>query len=267
MHQVSRHDLILEYLNHNKLLTVDQAVNIFKASPATIRRDFNYLANIRLADRFRGGIRSTKSSTIGTTFFQLRMVNFSEEKESIAQAAIKLLKPEQTIFIDGGTTTFHLARFLPDFTLRIITNSLRLAAVLDEKRTNISQIEIIITGGMLYPNSGVLLGPNTQKNLSQYHTDWSFISVVGINENGIFNTSELVCEYEKIMIDNADKVVILSDHSKIGKHAMCHVCDLAKIDYLITDAFPDDPELAQRFKDAEVEIITAGKKRDNSPLT
>jgi DeoR/GlpR family transcriptional regulator of sugar metabolism len=255
MIQIQRHEQILKHLAKKDYLSVTEAINLFAASPATIRRDFNRLARQKLAQRFRGGLKAVQKTSSGMVPFALRQLQYSAEKEALARQAVKLLKPGNVILIDGGTTTFHLGMCLPDISLRVITNSLRLAAMLEERNEEQSSLEISLTGGLLYKKSGILLGPNTEAGLSQYHADFAFLSVGGINEAGIYNTNELVTETERVMIDNADKVVILADHSKIGKQAMCHVCSLEEIDILISNDWPQNDKIFKSFEDSGIEIV------------
>lgn len=259
MIQLERHERIIGYLSQHDVLSVTDAVTLFEASPATIRRDFNEMAQQNLVRRVRGGIKIAKPLAGDILPFALREVRFSQEKEALCRRAAQLLRPGEVVIIDGGTTTFFISQFMPDFPLRVITNSLRLAGALEERRVERSNLEIYITGGYLYPNSGILLGPNSISSLQQYHAHWAFLSVGGITDQGIFNTNELVVETERTMLEHADKVVVLADHSKLGLHAMCTVCPLARIDILITDAWPEHAPLLAKIADAGVEVVTVNR--------
>ena len=256
MIQQQRHDWILSFLAERDILSVEEAVRQLDASPATVRRDFNELAKNNLIRRTRGGIKRIANSINGVTPYPLREVRFAKEKHALASKAASLLQSGDVVMVDGGTTTFHLTNCLPKFPLRIITNSLRLANVLGEKRVGETPLEIFLSGGHLYPFSGQLIGPQARAGLSQYNADWAFISVGGINEENLFYSNELVVETEQAMIANADKVVVLADHSKIGKRAMCHLCSLNRVHILITDFWPEHETMYTRIKEAGVEVIT-----------
>ncbi len=258
MLQSERQDRILEYLSEHEYLTVPEAVKVFQASPATIRRDFDELAEKQLVRRIRGGIKPERTVPSGMEPFSLRELRHSAEKDLLAQAAVKVLEPGNVIFVDGGTTTFHIGLCLPEIDLRVITNSLRLARVLEERSTEKSSLEIYLTGGFLYPKSGILLGPSAEAGLAQYHADWAFLSVGGITAAGISNTNELVVEGERVMIRNSQKVAVLADHSKIGKNAMCHVCSLEEVDMVITDAWPENEAAIQGLRDQDVHVVICG---------
>ena len=236
MIEAERHSLIHSHLRQHGVLSQIDAVRLTAASPATIRRDFDKLAGQSGVIRVRGGLRLPPSFN-GTTFASREIQN-AAAKSAIARLAVTLLRDGDVLFIDGGTTTYQLAECLPRRKLRIITNSIRLAAALDERSAGTGW-EVFLTGGLLYPQSGLLVGPAAQNNLAQYHAHWAFLSAGGITDNGVFNTNELVVETEKIMIARADRVAILADHSKLGCPAMCQVCPLASVHTLLTDRPPD----------------------------
>jgi DeoR/GlpR family transcriptional regulator of sugar metabolism len=253
MNTLERHEQVLRTLTERGFVSVPRAVELTGASAATTRRDFAGFAEQGLARRVRGGIRLVES--VGMTPFAMRQVQSSKEKEALAQRAASLLKAGDVIFIDGGTTTFHLGTCLPAIPLRVITNSVRLAHFLDEKAHRRADWEVFVTGGLVYPNSGLLVGPAAQASVGQYHTHWAFLSVGGLTLEGLFNTTELVVETERLMIANADKVVVLADHTKIGRHAMCHVCRLDQVDHLVTNQNNATTALLQQFEQAGIQVL------------
>ena len=254
MRQSQRQEEIVKYLHTHDFLSVNEALEMFRSSPATINRDFKALARQRRIERVHGGVRPVKKDQ-DMLPFALREQQYSAEKEILAQKAVSLLEPQQVVFIDGGTTTFHMGMCLPNIPLHVVTNSLRLAQVLEENSLTQPHIEVSLTGGYLHKQSGILLGPNTNNSLAQYHAHWAFLSVGGIDQTGIYNTNELVTETERTMIRNADKTVILADCSKIGIQAMCFVCTFENIDILIANKTEDHVSLTAELAKNNVEIV------------
>lgn len=238
MMQRERHTRILAHLDAHEVLSVEHAVQLLGASPATVRRDFNALAGQRLVERTRGGVGRARPSMGGMLPFGWRKDQHPREKAALAREAVSMLKPSDVIMVDGGTSTFHLAEYLPDFPLRVITTSVRLAAVLGERRLAKAATEVFLTGGYLYPESSLLIGPQAAATLAQYRANWAFLSVGGICEDGIYNTNEFVVESERTMIRNAERTVVLADHSKVGRRSMCRICGLDEIGLIITDDYP-----------------------------
>ncbi|MEI6083152.1 MAG: DeoR/GlpR family DNA-binding transcription regulator [Verrucomicrobiota bacterium] len=256
MNTLERHEQILRTLNEQGYVSVPRAAELTGASSATIRRDLAAFAKQGLARRVRGGIRLVES--VGMTPFAMRQAQSFKSKEALAQRAVQLLKAGDVIFVDGGTTTFHLGACLPAIPLRVITNSVRLAHYLDEQNQRRAEWEVFLTGGLIYPNSGLLLGPAAQASVTQYHAHWAFLSVGGITLDGLYNTTELVVETERLMIAHADQVVVLADSSKLGKHAMCQVCRLSEVDYLVTNRNDAQTPLLRQFEQAGLQIVVTG---------
>ncbi len=256
MNQIERQWRILNHISTHETISLEEAVASLKASPATIRRDFTKLVAQGKAERFHGGVRRLHGYREESSF-GFREQLYSREKDRIARQAATLLRSGDVLMVDGGTSTFHLADHLPDLPLRLITNSLRLAAYLTEKRGHDAQLEIFLTGGFVYPQSNLLVGPLAKSCLRQYHANWAFLSAGGIGPAGVFNTTEIVVECEQIMIENSDRTVILADHSKIGQLAMCRVCDAAQIDVLATDSHPDHEATYEALRREGVELLFA----------
>jgi len=250
-----RHEQILRELSCQAYLGVEEAASRLGASVATVRRDFAELAARGLAERTRGGLRRSNGADGHGLPFALREVRFSREKAAMAAYAAGLLSPEDVLMVDGGTTTYHLARVLPDVPLKVITNSLRLAAALGERRPSGARADVFLTGGYLFPESGLLAGPQTVASLEQYHARWAFLSPSGICAEGVFNTNEFVVESERVMMTRAERVVVLADASKLGARSMCRVGGLASVHLLITVAAPGAEEALASFRDAGVEVV------------
>ena len=263
MIQFERIQKMLEYLSEREVLTLEETIRLLGASSATIRRDFGQLAKQKLARRVRGGIAAIKPSPGEIAAFTVREVQHPVEKRAIAACAASLLQPGDAVIIDAGTTTRLIASCVPKIPLRIITTSIRLAAELDVPNIDRSRLEVYVVGGTLSPYAGAVLGPTTEAMLAQYHAQWAFLSVGGITPRGISNTNELVVQTQRAMIESAEKVVILADHSKIGKQAMCGVCNLDKIHVLITDEWPENRELLQGIGAAGVKVITVSHDAGN----
>ena len=248
--------LILEHLQEKGQLTIHDAADLLDCSEITARRLFRRLDEQGRVQRLRGAIRPLGTDPLAQQTYSERQVQHSAVKYAIARKAASLLQPNDAVIVDGGTTTWHLAGRLPDIPLKVITNSVRLAAALDDRRGSLSTPEIHLCGGFLYPESGLLLGPHTKKTLASYNAAWTFLSVGGISERGISNTHELVTEVEQVMIQQGRKVAILADHSKIGQQALCQAAPLQDIDVLITDDNPETRPILERIATQGVEVIT-----------
>ena len=154
-------------IDQKQTLSVRRAMDLTGASEVTIQRDFTCLAEKGSVERFHGGIGLPVGEKMSP--FAFRQIRFSEEKAAIAQQAAGLLQPGDSLFVDGGTTTCHLAACIPDIPLSIFTNSLRFVEAMESRRPLSRRQEIHLTGGLLYPKSGLLVGPGVLRGLQQYH--------------------------------------------------------------------------------------------------
>ena len=251
-----RRRLIQDYLVGKDALSVVEAVRLLRVSPATVRRDFTALARDQALKQVRGGVASIeKTNAPEIPSFEMRAVQHHREKSAIAARAATLLHPYDAVMVEGATTTIMLHEFVPQTPLRIITNSVRLVALLDENYKHYSGLEVYLTGGMLYPRTGLVLGASALSSLRQYHAQWVFLSTGGITEAGISTTSELVLEIARGMIEAAEKVAVLGDFSKLGKKAMCHVCELEDVDVLITNPCPEQQALLDHIRSRGVDVM------------
>lgn len=254
-----REEAILRHLRRVDQLSVEEAAALLGASRVTLRRDFAEMAERGLVQRVHGGVRALSASG-GMIPFEARENRFSAEKAAIAQCAAGLLKAGDVVFIDGGTTTFHLHALLPNIPLRVVTNSLPLASALDQRRGRQMQPEIMLTGGVLYPESGLLVGPAVRRCLQTYQAQWAFVSVGGIDELGISNSNELVSDVERTMIEQSEKVAVLADGSKFGARSLSRVCGLDAIDLVITGERVRTLPLVKKIRAGGVKLLWAKGK-------
>lgn len=251
-----RHRLILKALDDKEFLTCDEICHLAGISIATARRDCAELVASGLAERHRGGVGRQRRDALAMAPFAAREMRQAAEKSAIAAAAAARLAAGDAVFVDGGTSTLHLAAHLGAVPVRIITNSLRLAgAIANHPYAN--PVEVLVTGGYLLARGGMLIGPQARAGVEAYRATWAFLSAGGIGPEGVFNTDELVQDVERSMIAGADRVAVLADHTKIGARALCRVCDLGRVHLLVTDRHPASTPVLQRIRDAGVEVAEA----------
>jgi len=251
-----RQSLLQDFLAKRGMCDLDTLSAQLGVSQSTVRRDVESLEDRGLAKRTHGGViwLGDKSTSARPYAFDQRMSFQSESKRAIAVAAKSLVQPGETILLDGGTTTFYLAQQLLGQSLQLVTNSLPIANLF----LNDDNIELILTGGLLYPRYGVLLGPQAESSLASIHTKTLFMSVAGIHEGQLYNQNLLLVQAEQKMMEHSQRVVLLADSEKFGQQALARLCGLEKIDTVVTDsALPKDQQ--KQIRDAECELILAGK--------
>lgn len=248
-----RRQRVLDLLSLRGFLSLGDLAREIQVSESTIRRDLDFWNQ-------HGAVRRTHGGAVfvgdGATLPALeeRSSRQLEEKRGMARAAVARIRDEDAVLIDGGTTTLEVARLLVDRPVQIVTNSLPIAQLLANGR----QADLVMLGGYVYPKTGVALGPMTVRMLDDIHVNQTIMSVSGVTAKGLFNSNLLLVETERQMMRCADEVVVLVDHTKIGRPALASLCELSAIDTLIVDG-NITPEQRRMLEDAGPRLIVAGE--------
>jgi DeoR family fructose operon transcriptional repressor len=135
------------------------------------------------------------------------------------------------VILDGGTTVMAVARALAAKSIHVITNSLPIAEVLESYRN----IELTLTGGYLDPRIRVMLGPFCEQMLGAIRADAVIMGIGSVTAAGFSNNNTLVVGSEKKMIEVADRMIIVADHTKFGRGGMFPVAPLEAADVVVSD--------------------------------
>ncbi|MCH7989714.1 MAG: DeoR/GlpR transcriptional regulator, partial [Planctomycetes bacterium] len=206
-----------------------------------------YLDGIGQIRRTRGG-----AAYIGESLakFDDRVSQATQEKKRVARKVADLIEPGEAVLLDGGTTTLEVARLLIGKPLHVVTNSLPIASLL----ANQPQIELMMIGGYLFPQTGVALGPLAVDALKHINVRRLVMSVGGITEKGLFNSNALLVETERQMMESAEEVIVVSDSSKLGHSALAHLCPLEAVSRLVVDS-GITPQWREIIQNAGVELV------------
>ena len=152
---------------------------------------------------------------------------------------IKLLQPGQTVFLDSGSTTTILAEELASLTgLTVITNGLKVALKLgaaDDARN--PRNNIILLGGRIDAAVQATFGDDTINDIHRFRADMALLSPVGVSrQHGATSFEHHEAAIARAMAQQAQRVVILADHRKIGHSSRVSYVKTADIDTVITDA-------------------------------
>jgi DeoR/GlpR family transcriptional regulator of sugar metabolism len=239
------------YLLKAEFASLEELAHHVGTSISTVRRDLDALekgGNIR---RTHGGARSVVAPRSDEFVFQVRDTHQVAEKEAIAVACAGLIAPGQNVMIDAGTTCHQVARRLGDKVAQIVTNSLPIANLFSGSNRH----EVHVSGGVIYPRLGTLVGPDAVETFSRMHADVAILSGSGIAADGIYNSHALLVDIQRAMIAGSAKVIFCLDHTKFGRRSTFFVCDFAKVDVVVTDRqAPAELVSALRAKGLDVVI-------------
>ena len=242
-----------EYLQKVEFAALDELAHQVGVSVSTVRRDLAVLEASGTLRRTHGGARLNNPRSDEYTF-TARDTRQLSEKELIGRTCADLIAPNQSVIIDAGTTAYHVARLLEDKKPQIITNSLPVASLY----ASASMVEVVVSGGVIYPRLGVLVGPLAVETFSKMHADVAVMGAGGITLEGITNSHGLLIEIQRAMIHAASKVIFCLDHTKFGRQSLSYLCGLEAIDILVADsAAPAD--LVQALRAQGLEVLLAGR--------
>jgi DeoR/GlpR family transcriptional regulator of sugar metabolism len=242
-----RLNFIINQLKSNQSVKLDRLSEALDVSEDTIRRDIEGLAKNGLLTKVRGGAipHSPNPHSFG------ERIHVSEnEKLTIAQKALPLIKPGHTILLDGGTTTYTLAGLL-DIPLTVITNNIPAAALLAGRKN----MEIIVTGGRILPDSLVSAGSYAIGLLERSHVDICFFGVCSLHhEIGVTSIDYFECEMKRAMVSCSDRIVALTGHDKIATSEAYKICAIDVLDTIITD-IDAESKIFEPYRSRNIHIL------------
>ncbi len=252
MQPAERQHRIGEFLQHVEFAGLEEIAKRVGASVSTVRRDLAVLEAAGGIKRTHGGARVISPRT-DEFAFSTRDTHELEEKEAIGRACAELIKNNSTLILDAGSTVYHVARHLESKAPQIITNSLPVANLF----ASANRLEVVVSGGVIYPRLGVLVGPLAVESFSRIHADVAVMSAGGISLEGITNSHGLLIDIQRAMINAAQKVIFCFDHTKLGRQSVSPLCDLDVVDVIVTDSgAPVDLVEGLRRKGVEVVVAT-----------
>jgi DeoR/GlpR family transcriptional regulator of sugar metabolism len=250
MQAEERQRRISDYLQQVEFASLEEIAAQVEASVSTVRRDVTLLEAGGSLRRTHGGARIVAPRSDEFTF-SARDTHQLTEKEAIGRACAELVQSNQSVIMDAGTTVYHVARYLEGKSPQIITNSLPVANLF----ASANRLEVVVSGGVIYPRLGVLVGPLAVEAFSRMHADVAVMSAGGITLEGITNSHGLLIDIQRAMIRGAQKVIFCLDSTKFGRKSVLPMCDLDCIDVIVTDSrAPTELVIALRERGLEVVV-------------
>jgi DeoR family fructose operon transcriptional repressor len=118
------------------------------------------------------------------------------------------------------------------------------------------RVEVLVTGGVIYPRLGVLVGPLAVEAFSKLHADVAIMSSGGITLEGVTNSHGLLIDIQRAMIAAARQVIFCLDHTKFDRRSVSFLCPLEEVDIIVTDAGAPEGLLAD-LRERDIEVVVA----------
>ena len=245
---------IKAYVVANRTVTMEQVCGKFQISKSTLRRDLKTLDNDRDI-RKSYGVLAAHPASLQLPFAERHVAN-AEMKRRIAARAAELVKDNDIIFIDSGTTTMYLADYLQEReNITVITNNIEVI----QRAFPFKNITVITVSGILNRDLYSFSGGPAASVLSGFNINQAFIATAGIARDfSITNAFVAETDLKKMAIARSVRKVLLADSSKFGVLSLCTFCRIEDIDTIISDKEPP-PEYLAKLKEAGKEVITCGQ--------
>lgn len=209
---------ILDYLKEKKFATVLDMMDEFEVSRSTLRRDLIAMEERNLIKRVRGGaeILDLAENDELEFNFGFRMESYfyerKEEKIKIAKKAAGFIKDNEVIFIDSGSTCYHMIDFITAKNITVVTNG-----IIHIQKLMTKKINTYILGGYAKPEMNLIVGEDIIKKISVMNFNKAFLGSMGIDSKSGFTTELLNDgEVKKAVINSADECFVLADSSKFN---------------------------------------------------
>lgn len=247
---IDRQRRILDLLHEaGSLRTIETAAEL-GVTDETVRKDFEILEKRGELIRTHGGVSRPERIREELPFTERQAVR-REEKQSIARLAACRIQPNETIFLDASSTVLTLTEFLPDMPLTILTNALGVFIALSDR----PNFDLICTGGLFDSKSRSFIGLTAEKSLQRYNIHRLFFSGNGIHlDRGVSESNSRQAAFKERVIANAEDVVFLADHSKLGQKAAFFFAEVGNLSCLITDKAADE-EFIEQLQGRGVEVL------------
>ncbi len=246
---------ILELVAENGRITVMDIVRRFGVSAVTARTDLDALSAAGSLVRSHGGALCPQEPTKDYPV-SFKATLHQAEKSRIGKVAASLVRPNETIILDNGTTTLEIARHLKTMKpqgLTVITNALNIATELADS----PGLMLIMLGGLLRHISTSFVGPQAEAMLAELHADRLFLAVDGFSlDIGPSTPDVLEAHLNEGMMKAAKETTIVADFSKLGRRSVSRIGSIEQVHRLITDSHAA-PDFLESVRERGIEVLVA----------
>lgn len=255
---------IAELIEQKGHITIAEITKMFDISHESARRDLRILESRGLCKRTHGG--ALKPMPVG--YLPPRNRNFDEQPvfenyRQIAKQAVAHIKENDVVYLTGGSFGFHMQHYLPrNIHYTLVVNSIDLA----NRLRHMDNVDIYVVGGKMRQSTSVVDSMATDF-VSRMHFDVCFITGGGLTaEFGLSNGTDETATFQRKVIENSRKKILLLASQKVGVDAFIKVCDVEKFDLLITDWDCVEDEIAKiEEKGVEVLMVDPDPHKKDAP--
>jgi len=225
-----RKQAILSALNADGEAEIKALAAELKVAEITVRRDLNTLAEDGLLFRTHGGAMKVDAIAPVVSFANKAATKLAA-KEAICRRAAEEVKDGDILFMDCGSTVFHLCAFIRNKQIQVITNSMPVVYALQNSR-----VALNIIGGEYDMERQAVHGKMAEQHIQKYRATMAFLGVDGISPQGLFANGEKEATMSLSLAAQSKRNYLLCDASKIGRETYLNFARLGLVNTVITDA-------------------------------
>lgn len=254
-----RHQAILNTLQENGRISISEIQEKFNVSVDSARRDLRLLEERGLLKRTHGG--AIPLPQVGFCPSRSRDVKIIEPYDNYAAIAKKgatFIKENDIVYLTNGSIGFIMLRYLPrDIRYTLVVNSVSLA----EELKFWDNIVVYIVGGKMRMHATTsLVDSLATAFVKNMHFDVCLMTGGGYDAAfGFSNGTDETAAFQRTVIENSRKKILMMPNQKIGFKAFIKVCDTNKFDILITDWDTVEDELV-KIEDTGIKVVVVEKE-------
>lgn len=241
---------IADYIQSMGVVSMDELCEHFAISMSTLRRDINILLSQNSVQKVYGGVASKEHGLIP---FENRDTINKSDKSLIAKKSAQLIDSNELIFIDSGTTTRDILKYLPEKVtkLTILTNNLDVINDVADR----PDISLLVLGNIFKHSTRSFVGNDTLDIIEKYNINKAFMAATAVSiENGLTNSDIQEYELKKRIVRKAHQVYLLADASKFDHATLLTYAQLTDLSAIVTSkAIPE--KYRHYFEDHNIDVF------------
>jgi len=246
---------VRDYIQSRGEVSVSELQSLYEGySSMTVWRDLKQLEEQGCIRRVHGGVISTQAAAFQIEgVYSKRARENTREKIDCKKSAVTLIHPGHAVYLDAGSTLMAVANHIDSERYTIITSGANIAIELSQRHT----CDVLLTGGQISENTLSCSGAQAELFISSINIDLALMAPSGFSlKNGFTSGAQSESMLKRAVIAKAAKVVVLMDHSKLGRSLPFTFATPADIDVLICDS-PLPADVAAQIAADGVECIVA----------
>ena len=224
--------------------TIKNLADKYHVSEMTVRRDVRFIEESGVLDQissntathipFDSGVAQESPGLTGSNGYEFSTAveNNKERKRRIGSFAATLVRPNDVVILDTGTTVNFMVESLPeDFPLTVICYNYNVMQTLFNRRN----IQIILAGGYFHRSSLSFESTENTDLLKRLRASKIFISTSGVEKMGLTCSNQYEVTTKSTALHSSKTKILLADSSKFGVVRSSLFSSLEEMDMIISD--------------------------------